>query len=162
MFIILPKDKKILRFASALIWYTRGALRVGDHELTLRRPSSPTQTNVSRWCVSPIAPIWRVSTAAATSRSVAMVDRHQSSASCSCQPGLGLVRGKAHRPSATERPSWSYSTALVAVVEESMQMAYVGKRISGHAPVAGGLSVSALLHVVSGGGDVLPPGYELT
>jgi hypothetical protein len=76
--------------------------------------------------------------------------------------GLGLVRGKAHRPSATERPSWSHTTALVAVVEESMPMAYVGKRISGHAPEAGGLSVSALLHVVSGGGDVLPPGYELT
>ena len=155
------KGQKIPRFASALIWYTRGALRVGDHELTLRRPSSPTQTNVSRWCVSPIAPIWRVSTAAATSRSVAMVDRHQSSASCSCQPGLGLVRGKAHRPlqpsahlGPTPRPWWPCWRSLCRW--------RTSKRISGHAPEAGGLSVSALLHVVSGGGDVLPPGYELT
>jgi hypothetical protein len=52
-----------------------------------------------------------------------MVDRHQSSASCSCQPGLGLVRGKAHRPSATERPSWSSTMATKAVVEESTPMA---------------------------------------
>src|SRR5215211_1249479 len=90
-----------------------------------------------------------------------MVDRHQSSASCSCQPGLGLVRGKAHRPSATECPSWSHTTAFVAVVEESMPMTYVGELMLGHVPKAGGLTVRALLHVLGGGGDVLLFGYEL-
>ena len=52
--------------------------------------------------------------------------------------------------------------SVARAYKSSITMAYVGKRISGHAPEAGGLSVSALLHVVSGGGDVLPPGYELT
>src|SRR5919112_3635666 len=52
--------------------------------------------------------------------------------------------------------------SVARAYKSSITMAYVGKRISGHAPEAGGLSVSALLHVVSGGDDVLPPGYELT
>src|SRR5215211_5151535 len=60
------------------------------------------------------------------------------------------------------RVSGSGLPSVARAYISSITMAYVGKRISGHAPEAGGLSVSALLHVVSGGGDVLPPGYELT
>jgi hypothetical protein len=79
-------------------------------------------TKVSRWWVMPIAAISRASTEPAASRRASRVERHQSSAFCSPQPGLGEDSGKVARPSATALPSMSQTTALVAVVEQSIPM----------------------------------------
>ena len=60
------------------------------------------------------------STFEAASLRALLVERHQSSASCSYHPGWGDASGKVARPSATELPSPSQTTALVAVVEQSI------------------------------------------
>ena len=62
------------------------------------------------------------STFEAASFRALLVDCHQSSASCSYQPGCGDASGKVARPSATGLPSRSQTTALVAVVEQSIPM----------------------------------------
>src|SRR5215210_8355547 len=62
------------------------------------------------------------STRAAASPRAVLVDSHYSSAFCSYQPGRGEASGKAARPSATELPLSSQTTALVAVVEQSIPM----------------------------------------
>jgi hypothetical protein len=52
-------------------------------------------------------------------RTAPTVERHQSSASCSCHPGRGTARENSTRPSATARPSRFHTTAFVAVVDVS-------------------------------------------
>ena len=65
-----------------------------------------------------------VSTLAAASLRAVTMDLHHSSASCSYQPGRGASSGKAALPSATELPLSSQTTALVAVVEQSIPTTY--------------------------------------
>ena len=52
------------------------------------------------------------------------MDLHHSSASCSYHPGRGASSGKVALPSATELPISSQTTALVAVVEQSIPTTY--------------------------------------
>src|SRR5829696_5886376 len=52
------------------------------------------------------------------------MDLHHSSASCSYHPGRGASSGKAALPSATELPISSQTTALEAVVEQSIPTTY--------------------------------------
>jgi hypothetical protein len=59
------------------------------------------------------------STDCSARRTATEVERHQSSASCSCHPGRGSASENCARPSATAPPSPSHTTAFVAVVEES-------------------------------------------
>src|SRR4051812_8997623 len=71
-----------------------------------------------------MASISDASTDRRAARTADAVDRHQSSASCSCQPGRGSASPNSARPSATARPSRFQTTALVAVVDESTPRTY--------------------------------------
>src|SRR5215203_5453980 len=89
------------------------------------RPSPSAQTKLSRWCVMLRAWMRFASTREAASLRAVVIDLHHSSASCSYQPGRGASSGKVALPSATEWPLSSHTTALVAVVEQSIPMTYL-------------------------------------
>lgn len=125
------------------------------------RPSSLTQTKLSRWWVIPIAPTCRESIVDTASLRAAIVDCHHSSAFCSCHPGWGRSNGKALLPSATMSPPRSHTTAFVAVVEQSIPMTYEGALKSGHIPELRGQAIRTLLHVFRRGLHILPLGDQL-